>query len=283
MEYLQRTLNLNNTVSADSRIVYDAEALYCLRTMAQLQLSGKAPSPEDLRQSIDREMMIAEGCSSVLTVSDREGRYFMSHGFTKVYTLGHALEPSPTPNPFEVRRNLLFVGGIHSEDTPNADAVRWFIKDILPRIQKKSGQEIVFLVVGTTNSLVASGLANERVRFTGRVDDIEPFYDQARIFVAPTRFAAGIPLKVYEAAAHGLPVVATPLLSEQLGWQDNVELLVADSAESFATQCIRLYQDSGLWSRLRANALDRVRRDCSIDRFSATLKRALEDIMGQSR
>src|SRR5262249_31922508 len=132
--------------------------------------------------------------------------------FTKVYTLGHAVEPSPTRNPFEMRRTLLFVGGIHSADTPNADAVGWFIREIFPRIQEKAGQEVDFVVVGTISSVEISGLASGGVRFTGRVEDIVPIYEDARIFVAPTRFAAGIPLKVYEAAAHGLPVVTTPLL-----------------------------------------------------------------------
>jgi glycosyltransferase involved in cell wall biosynthesis len=283
MEYLKNSLWSNGIIPVGARIVYDAEALYCLRTMEQLQLSGKAPSPEELRQSIDRELKIAEGCTSVVTVSDSEGRHFMSHGFTKVYTLGHAVDPSPTPNPFELRSNLLFVGGIHLEDSPNADAVGWFIKGIFPYIREKFRQEIVFLVVGTNNSIGVNGLASECVRFTGRVDDIKPYYDQARIFVAPTRFAAGIPLKVYEAAAHGLPVVTTPLLSEQLGWQDNVELLVADTAASFASQCIRLYQDCELWNRLRTNALDRVKKDCSLEGFSVTLKRALEETLRQAQ
>jgi hypothetical protein len=37
-----------------------------------------------------------------------------------------------------------------------------------------------------------------------------------RVFAAPTRYSPGIPLKVHDAAAHGLPVVRTPLMAEQL-------------------------------------------------------------------
>ena len=68
------------------------------------------------------------------------------------------------------------------------------------------------------------------------------FYDACRIFIAPTRFAAGIPYKVHEAAANGLPSVVTPLLAGQLTWSHDSELLVAESAEQFAEQCLRLYR-----------------------------------------
>ena len=34
-------------------------------------------------------------------------------------------------------------------------------------------------------------------------------YDRARLFIAPTRFASGLPHKIHEAAAFGLPVVTT--------------------------------------------------------------------------
>ena len=50
------------------------------------------------------------------------------------------------------------------------------------------------------------------------VDDLTPLYEDARVFVAPTRYSAGISLKVIEAAARGVPIVCTPLVSRQLGW-----------------------------------------------------------------
>jgi O-antigen biosynthesis protein len=281
MERLNSILS-KKAAPARPAIVYDAEALYCLRTIKQLELSGKAPSPKSVRESIDKEVKIAAGCASVIAVSERESRYFRDHGIAKVYILSHALEPSPTPNPFELRGNLLFVGGIHSADTPNADSILWFVTEILPRIREKSRQDLKLVVVGSVDSPEILKLSGDEVEFTGKVDDLTSMYSRSRLFIAPTRFAAGVPLKVYEAAAHGLPVVATGMLADQLGWRDGDELLVADSAESFAAQCLRLYQDRALWNRLRSNALDRVRKDCSLEGFSASLRRIREEAIGQS-
>jgi len=97
-------------------------------------------------------------------------------------------------------------------------------------------------------------------------------YNRARLFVAPTRFSAGIPLKICEAAAHGLPTVATSLAGRQLGWEHERELLLADDPRSFANACTQLYTDPSLWNQLRANVLKRVGADFSPNAFSDQLK-----------
>jgi len=266
-----------STAGGRPRVVYDAEALYSTRAIKQHQISGDELSPARQREMIEAELKLVEGCSAVLSVSDAEGRYFSDHGCKEVFTLGHCLDVSETLNPFERRSGLLFVGGIARIDTPNGDSVSWFLGQIFPRIRELLGINPGFQVAGTNDVPEIAQQGGEGVRFLGKVDDLAPVYDAARIFVAPTRFAAGIPLKCLEAAAHGLPIVATALLAEQLGWEDGVELLVADDAESFASQCVRLYQDPELWRRLRFHALERIRTSYSVGEFSATLRQVVGD------
>jgi glycosyltransferase involved in cell wall biosynthesis len=108
------------------------------------------------------------------------------------------------------------------------------------------------------------------------VNDLTPIYNRARLFVAPTRFSAGIPLKVCEAAAYGLPVVATSLTGMQLGWNHEQELLLADTPQDFASACVRLYGDPRLWNRLRDNLINRVKRDFSPEAFSKQLQQIID-------
>ena len=42
------------------------------------------------------------------------------------------------------------------------------------------------------------------MRVLGSVDDLTELYGRARVFIAHTRFAAGIPFKLHHASAHGL-------------------------------------------------------------------------------
>ena len=219
------------------------------------------------------EVELAAEANLVVSVSESEAGEFARHGIHNVRVLGHALPVAPTPRLFQEREGFLFVGSILEENSPNGDAVLWFVKEILPIIQEKLG-DLPFTIAGINRIDIPAGPGHPKI--LGRVDDLSPIYDKARVFVAPTRFAAGIPHKIHEAAARGLPVIATSLLMRQLGWSDGEHLLVADKAQSFAEQCIRLHSDAGLWDRIRRAALQRVSIDCSPETFEIALKAILE-------
>ena len=78
-------------------------------------------------------------------------------------------------------------------------------------------------------------------------------------------------------------MVATSLLAEQLAWHDEQELLVGDTPDQFARQCLRLNTDSNEWNRIRGNALAKVREECSADRFDRTLHELMESSAEQAR
>jgi O-antigen biosynthesis protein len=110
------------------------------------------------------------------------------------------------------------------------------------------------------------------VSFAGRLDDLKSVFNQARVFIAPTRFAAGIPHKVHEAAAFGLPCVTTSLLARQLGWRHGRELLAADDAHDFAGHCHALHEAETLWAAIRQRGREAVERDCSPTAFRAAVE-----------
>ena len=78
-------------------------------------------------------------------------------------------------------------------------------------------------------------------------------------------------MKIYHAAASGIPCVVTPLLAIHLNWTHEREVLVAETPEDFAQQCVRLYTDAALWERLRVTAFERVMHDCDVGLFDRTV------------
>jgi glycosyltransferase involved in cell wall biosynthesis len=257
-------------------IIYDAEAIFALREIERRRTIGKGPSVKDQGQLVEEEMRLAEPADRIVSVSDTESQEFRRFGFKNVHTLGHGIRVSPTPGGFARRSGLLFVGAVHTATSPNADSLLWFTNHILPLIQKKLGNDLPVVVAGTVHPDIRDHMLRNGIDVKGTVKDLTSLYNGARIFIAPTRFAAGIPHKIHEAAAHGLPVVTTSLLSSQLGWVNGWDLLAAEDAESFADACIRLNHDSDLWNRLRDSALSKVSSDCSPDIFSQQLRAILE-------
>ena len=274
MEVIQPFLPRERPVGRP-RIVYDAEALFSIRTIEQLRHEGKEPSADEQRTLIAAEVGLVAQADAVLAVSETDARRFAEHGVQQVAILSHRIDPSPTPTPFEGRRGFLFVGPVLSYGSPNSDAIEWFANAIFPQIRDQLGDGVIFRSAGTNHATQLFPLEGHGVEFLGRVPDLTSVYDESRVFVAPTRFAAGIPLKCVEAAAHGIPIVATSLLARQLGWQVDEELLVADTAEDFARQSVRLHQDPDLWGRIRAGGLRRAEATYSGPIFAATLRDAV--------
>jgi hypothetical protein len=255
-------------------LIYDAEAIFALREIDRRKLAGPPMTGADERRLVTEELTLAATADVVLTVSEREREHFLDGGVPNVHTLGHALVPEPTPSSFESRDGFLFVGAI-TTGSPNADSVRWLTQEILPRLAERLGRRPRLRVAGRHEPSETALLADPALEPLGLIADVRPLYDGARVFLAPTRFGAGLPFKVHQAAAFGVPVVCTSLLARQLGWRDNVEVLVADTPDDFATHAAALYRDAALWNRLRAAALARVIEDCSPAAFRAALGRAL--------
>jgi GT2 family glycosyltransferase len=261
---------------ADATLIYDAEALFAERDILERQLLGDPLEQAAGEAILAQEASLAGQAKLVLSVSARECAEFRRLGVGRVELLGHTIEPSPGCAVFAQRRDLLFVGRLTEERSPNVDGLAWFAQEILPVIRRNLGSEVVLKVVGKLGASSMSNLNCPSVALLGQVRDLAPIYDRARVFIAPTRYAAGVPLKVYEAAAHGVPSVVTPLLAEQLGWCDEKELLVGHDRDSFADQCSRLYRDEVLWTRIRENALDRVRKDCDPVGFRRTIDQIID-------
>jgi glycosyltransferase involved in cell wall biosynthesis len=267
---------------SDSKIIYDAEAIFSQRIAAKRHLDGQPMAEDEIRDATNLEISLARDADAVLSVSPAEREILSQSGGGPVYTLGHAVDVSPTPRRFEDRSNLLFVGALHALDAPNADSVLWFAREVLP-ILRSSGHDIQLTVVGPLHRDVALALAQEDIEAVGPVDDLTLYYDQARIFVAPTRFAAGIPLKVLDAAAHGLPVVCTSLLATQLGWEAGKDLMTADDPKTMAMQCLCLYENALLWQHMRKNALERIEQEYTEAVFITTLKKVFSVTLDSAR
>jgi glycosyltransferase involved in cell wall biosynthesis len=149
------------------------------------------------------------------------------------------------------------------------------VRELLPRLEARLGEGIRLVIAGRHDAFTCPGLDHPAIELKGMVNELRPLFERARVFLAPTWFGAGIPIKVQWAAALGVPVVASPLIATQLGWQAGIELSVADSAEAFADSCCVLHRGEDVWQRQRAAALARVASECSRDVFRRTLEQCL--------
>ena len=275
MDFFNQAVLLDPRIAQHTRIIYDAEALIAPRKIMHRRLLGETVSEAEAISAIKQEAHKARLADAVIAVSEYEADYFRSYENKTTVVAGHAIRPRRTENVFASRKDLLFVGALREDDSPNVDSLVWFMEQCWPAI-RTAEPETRLVVVGDNTAPALNGINDKRIVFRGRQASIESFYDTCRVFIAPTRFAAGIPHKVHEAAANGLPSVVTPLLAGQLNWSHDSELLVAESGEQFAEQCLRLYRSPELWAKLQEGGLRAAGRDCSEETFSQAIISAVE-------
>lgn len=241
-----------------AQIVLDTEAVTPHREAMRARLTGDV---YDLQSAMETIRADAELCQQVVAVTEAEADTLRWHGFPNVSVVGHMIEPNPTGRSFAQRSGMLFVGAIHKEDSPNFDSLIWFVDQVLPLIEAELKWETRLTIAGYTAPGVDLSRFEHQPRITlrGPVANLDPLYDAHRIFVAPTRYAAGAPYKVLEAASRGLPVVATEVLREELEWQpQDMFAAAADDPAAFAASVVALYRDEAQWLAVREAALHRL-------------------------
>jgi len=256
-----------------ARLIYDAEALYFTREELRARLRGDSTGLATIEARRSEELQLLERADLILTVSEHEKGQVLQHlpaAHSKVRVWSHPVAVRPTSRPFEERRGLLFVGGFLSADSPNEDAVMYFIEEVLPRVSADT--DAVLHVAGGPPPLRLAAATSQKVRVLGYVPDLSDSYDSSRVFVVPHRFSAGISIKLIEAMSRGIPAVVSPLTARQLDVADGREVLVADTTEDWVQSVIRLYSDPELWHRLRGHAIRFVESRHSPDQLRSQLR-----------
>jgi glycosyltransferase involved in cell wall biosynthesis len=149
---------------------------------------------------------------------------------------------------------MLFVGTLNYY--PNTDALTRFADRIAPVLRDRSPVEWRMRVVGR---LPRPGWEKRfsrcpEMEFSGWVEDLSGEYDAADVVVAPIRGGGGTRIKIIEAFAHGVPVVATTFAADGLEVEDGINILLGDSPPDFADACLRLMKDRSLGEKLSCEA-----------------------------
>jgi glycosyltransferase involved in cell wall biosynthesis len=153
-------------------------------------------------------------------------------------------------------RRAIFVANFAYE--PNRNGLRFLLGEVLPRVWAEL-PDAKLALVGT--GLEGQPPMDPRVEALGFVDDLRDVYAGAGCAVVPLLQGGGTPLKLIEALAYGLPVVATPRAVVGLEVRDGEHCLIADGAEAFAAALVHVLRDG-------APELARRGRELVVERYS---------------
>ena len=164
---------------------------------------------------------------------------------------------------------------------PNVDALRWCVDSILPAVWRVR-PDVRLAIVGARPSRTVRRLARRDPRITleGYVDDLQPALAGSAVALAPMRAGSGQKLKVLEAMACGVPVVATGRALSGIDAEPERHLLVADTTASFAQAVLRVLRDPRLADDLALAGRRLVEQRYAWERSVAELEDVYRTLVG---
>jgi glycosyltransferase involved in cell wall biosynthesis len=130
--------------------------------------------------------------------------------------------------------SLCFIGAFNWE--PNVEAIKWFLRDLNPSIQKSTPVQVV--IAGKDGATVFKDNSSTSIQFKGFVENPSEFLKSNGIFIAPMKSGSGVKIKVLEALSNGLPCVLTPKSAEGLDLPPTYP--ICKTNQEFINLCIDL-------------------------------------------
>lgn len=146
-------------------------------------------------------------------------------------------------------RSMVFAGGLNWY--PNRSAMRWFLAEVFPLIRDRY-PDATMTIIGRNGSAGTEGILGSvsGVVFPGEVPDIRPIVSRSAVYVCPMLEGGGTRLKILDALAQGIPLVASRLAVEGIPARNGHEALLADDARPFADAVCSLFDDPATGERL---------------------------------
>jgi glycosyltransferase involved in cell wall biosynthesis len=185
-----------------------------------------------------REALLPERFTAITVCSEEDRLYLGSADNVHVIPNGFPQpDRMPVPQPVAPPR-LGFIGTL--DYAPNVDGMNWFVSECWPRI-KQQVPGVRLRLAGKFSDRLFAGVSD--IDGLGWVADPASEIASWSAMAIPVRVGAGTRVKIADGFSRKCPIVSTRLGAHGYDVEDGRELLLADSAESFADACVRLLRD----------------------------------------
>lgn len=153
-------------------------------------------------------------------------------------------------------RKVIFVGSLSY--WPNNEGALHFLKDIWPEVRQAiPNVELKFVGRGPSAALMAYHGKNG-VSVVGEVAEVDPYYLEADVAIAPMIFSVGSAIKILEALTFRKALVGYEISTSRHGLIDGIHVSVAKTCPEFRSKLIALLQDKEMSERLATSGFQYV-------------------------
>jgi glycosyltransferase involved in cell wall biosynthesis len=164
---------------------------------------------------------------------------------------------------------------------PNIDAVLWFVKNVLPYLNKN----LKFIIVGAYPKRVVQGLPKKfkNIEVTGYVEDPYLILKSSLCVVAPMQTGGGIQNKILECMALGTINIVSSLAAKPIGAEQGKHFLVCDNPKDMANLINKIYEKPKDFEYLKQNARDFIKNNFTWQIYEKKLLDVIDNVVNENR
>lgn len=257
----------------------DAMGLHYRRAAEAVSAAFRPVYRLEARRCAARERSLAARAALTVAVSDRDVEALgtpRDRGWA-VPVSGRAIEAGRDPDPAPT---VLLSGNLGYR--PTIDAARWFASTVWPGLKARL-PEARWLLAGARPAASVRALGRlDGVEVHGDVADLAPFMARSWVSIAPMASGSGVPIKILEAWAAGVPVIAHPWTAGGLASGCREAVCVADESETWIRTVSELVGDSDRRAWLAERGLEMWRRHYAPEIVTERIRAAVDRAAGAS-
>ncbi|HMU98474.1 MAG TPA: glycosyltransferase [Chitinophagales bacterium] len=170
--------------------------------------------------------------------------------FFETYHLGDDSLLHQTPLVFDKEnKNLLYIGTLTWE--ANIDGLIWFLDNVWQTLSTENkGISLTIMGKNPDKRLLKFKQQFDNIIFPGFIENVEPYFQNAKLFIVPLRFGSGIKVKVISAMYRGIPCVTSDIGAEGLMVENCKQIMLANDVKSYINAIQTLLNDEDKWNTI---------------------------------
>ncbi|MCX6155665.1 MAG: glycosyltransferase family 4 protein [Candidatus Kapabacteria bacterium] len=213
-----------------------------------------------------QESNIFQSCDINFPITEQDKNFALTMAPKANYRIASAgVNPNLwLPDDSIQRSQFLLTHASPMDWTQNVEGIRWFLNNILPVI-KAEFTDCELNLIGRQVKEVFGNNETAGLKPIGYVDKVQPWYNKANLYIAPLFVGSGIRIKILEAMAMELPVVATSIAAEGITGTEREGLFICENQYKMIDKIKELMLDYD-----RCRALGKAARKFVIENYSWT-------------
>lgn len=201
------------------------------------------------------ELKVLNEVDAVVPITDKDRSEFIKLGFTKpIFTCITGVDVKTYQQKLALNSKAKTIFYFGSMDwLPNQEAANWFLANCWEKVHA-AVPEAKFIIAGRGMPLEFFHITRPNVIIVESVENGKAFYQQHELMIVPLWSGSGLRIKIIEGMAYGKAIVSTSIGAEGIPYTDQLNIMIADSADSFSDAVIRLLTHEEQRKDLEKNA-----------------------------